>query len=332
MSAGFGNYTKRKYNHDYQAPCIYHIILKKNPSFPLFSKVTGDARLFYHPNSPRLVYAKPTWIIDWHIRHFNDSYPQFHTYQYCIMPDHIHWLFRVEERLERKLGYYIGRFKAMICYDLREKYNLNVCSKDVFLENFTDRIIYHHIKLDTVYQYVKSDPYRLAVRFQFPEFFRRVTEFSIGGVKCELYGNLFLLNNPFKEQIQISRKATELEIRDLCDDIGRETSNGMVVVSPFISKGEKAVFETVMNGSGRMIKIKTGSFGEGKPYGKEFELCINGRLLIISLPEFGKNDFSREICQKMNNMAKEVCGFTAERRNFRAFIRLGTYSKKYGRG
>ena len=32
------NYTRRKRNHDYCSPCHYHIIIKKNPNFPLWGQ------------------------------------------------------------------------------------------------------------------------------------------------------------------------------------------------------------------------------------------------------------------------------------------------------
>ena len=242
-------------------------------------------------------------IVSKHIYQFPYKYPFIRLLQYMVMPDHIHLLLQVKELMPKSLGYYIGRLKAFISYDWSIRGGLNLKSNDIFMENFTDRIIYPHVRLDTVYDYIKENPHRLAMRIQFPRFFSRKRSYFIGGQEFEAYGNLFLLKNPFKRAVQIHRKYSDEQVKMITDEWISDAIDGAVLVSPFISQREKKVWESVDNMGGRMILLRHEPFGERyKPGGRKFRLCEEGRLVIVAPKENYYERLSREACLELNRL------------------------------
>ena len=95
----------------------------------------------------------------------------------------------------------------------------------------------------------------------------------------------------------------------------RTILNDGILVSPFIHAEEKKIRDWAMDNGGVLIYIIHKRFPERyKPSGKLFELCSEGRVLIISYPtniqeeEYIRNKGvpSRTLCEKMNDFALEI--------------------------
>ncbi len=127
----------------------------------------------------------------------------------------------------------------------------------------------------------------------------------IGGIPCQLYGNIHLLDNPFKEQVIVHRADSDEIYSSNRDRWLYTAGNGGVLVSPFISKREKEIrHEAELLGS-RFILITNKPFGEReKPMGRDFDRCAEGLRLIIA-PQTAWN-FSRTACQQMNALANHI--------------------------
>lgn len=86
---------------------------------------------------------------------------------------------------------------------------------------------------------------------------------------------------------------------------------GVVIVSPFISPGEKEVAEMVMGmACGNIILMKPVGFGDCyKPSGRYFDLCAQGRVLILSAfaDTSSKVTLTRERCLSMNAWCEAIC-------------------------
>lgn len=124
----------------------------------------------------------------------------------------------------------------------------------------------------------------------------------VGDTPCQLYGNIHLLNNPFKEQVIVHRADTPEQFERNKEKWLYTAVNGGILVSPFISKREKEIRREAEELGGRFILITNRPLGEReKPVGKDFELCAEGRMLIIA-PQTPM-DFSRIACQQMNKLA-----------------------------
>lgn len=184
--------------HDYSSRCIYHITLLKHPEAPFFGNLAGSCKL--PVGSPGSSYIRASTLgnaIKQCLRDISYIHPSLRLYQYALMPDHLHIILFAEERLDEIIGRKIGAFKVMV----NKKSGIN----QVFERGFNDQILKKSRNLNVIYNYLKSNPHRLAVRKANPEFFHSKSGIIIGGVSCQLYGNHHLMDNPFKDQVIVHR-------------------------------------------------------------------------------------------------------------------------------
>ena len=105
--------------------------------------------------------------------------------------------------------------------------------------------------------------------------------------------------------LHVSRKATESEIETLREEVLAEATQGTVIVSPFISPGEREIATAILAAPvGDVILLKPGGFPPlFKPNGRYFNLCVQGRLLFLSRPAaavHGDTPLTRETCLELN--------------------------------
>lgn len=294
-----GNYRARW--HDYRARAIYHITLLKAPGCESFGRLGGDSAVPPgSPGSPYLIASPTGKCIKEALRRLPEIHPSLRLFQYALMPDHLHLLLSVESELDDILGRKLAIFKVMV--------NKLSSQEQVFQKGFNDQIVGPDRKLDAIYRYLRENPYRLAVRLAHPESFRRVTTLQIGGSAYSAYGNLQLLDNPFKEQVVVHRADDQPTRADNFNRWLHCVANGGVLVSPFISKDEKAVREAAEDVDGRIILITDRSFGEKeKPASCDFGQCLKNRLLILTpLSENLQTMSARGRFLAMNDHARRI--------------------------
>lgn len=286
--------------HDYTSKCIYHITLMKSPEMPPFGTLAGDCSL--KPGTPGAPYIKASPLgqaVKRALREIPDIHPSLRLYQYALMPDHLHMLLSAEAPLDEIIGRKIAIFKVRV--------NRYYGTRGVFMKGFNDQIIGPNRDLGTLFMYLRDNPYRLAVRRHSPDFFRRIDNVQLGGETWQAYGNLHLLDNPFKEQVVVHR-ADSAETR--ADNLGRwlcAAQNGGVLVSPFISKDEKEIRRLAEEEDGRIILICNEPFGERfKPALHDFDLCCSGRLLILAPPDDSLAELTRPVCLRLNTIAESI--------------------------
>jgi hypothetical protein len=156
--------------------------------------------------------------------------------------------------------------------------------------------------------YVKDNPKRWLIRREHPDFFCSGRVLQIGEQTFPVYGNFLLLRNPTRAAVRISRSYSEDKLRELhrhWEEIIR--SNG-VLISPFISEKEKAVRELAISEGGNIILLTREEITERyKPSGRLFDLCQQGRLLIMSIWKPGlKSMVSRSEALFMNDLAARI--------------------------
>ncbi len=329
---------RRLPGHDYRAKCKYHITMTKAPGCPDFGHLTGGTI------APKVAYSPIGLHICRHLRLLPALHPRIELKQYIIMPDHIHLLLFVTDTLDLPLGNYLGKWKNRLhkttpailssaaptegAYAAETAFTAFTSAESaggsfpIFTENFHDRIIFPGQDLNAVYEYIRANPYRLAVRRECPGFFRRIHNFRIDGNCYQLYGNPFLIRNPFKGAVIVHRRYSPSELASLTDRWMHIAANGGVLVSPFISEAEKSIMYEAASLGGRIIKIQNRAFPDKrfKPAKAEFELCAEGHLLLVApmpesatyhtpfLPE-GKlpgDTVSRSECLLMNALAEAI--------------------------
>lgn len=182
-------------------------------------------------------------------------------YRYVVMPNHIHVLLRVHERLKHPIGYYISWFK-MQCMEKCSVLD-GIPSKEkkpVFGKEYHDRILMRKGQLARMASYIADNPKRLAMICANPDLFRIKQEKRIGRTLCLVMGNIFLADNPQKEVLKCSRRMSQAEIDARKAECLREAANGTVFVSGAISEGEKQICRTLREAGHPLIILLTEGF------------------------------------------------------------------------
>lgn len=260
--------------HDYKSRCIYHITIGKAPTAPLFSRISGT------PDHPLVERSRLGEIIEKQILALPTLCPSLQVLQYVIMPDHIHLAIFAREYLPRALGRYIGMIKVKCGQLIREEFQYLT---DIFTPDFHDRYLRPYHSLSVIINYIQKNPSRLLVRRQHPDFFRKVNNIEINGSWWQAYGNLQLLDNPFKTPVVIHRADSDNLLTNKRLRWMHLSENGGVLVSPFISPAEKDIRRMCEKVNGKVILLTTAPFGDReKPSAHDFALCAQGRLLILA--------------------------------------------------
>ena len=97
-------------------------------------------------------------------RRMGDFTPAIRPLAIQIMPDHIHFILRVTERLARPLGQIIAGFKTGSSKAATGK-------PGFWSEGFQDTILFREGQLEKMFRYVRDNPRRLAVKRLYRKFF-----------------------------------------------------------------------------------------------------------------------------------------------------------------
>lgn len=307
-NSGIHSYHRRSFYHDYHNPFIYHIILKKRKGCEAFGSISGDAGIQYGNPGCAVVNESPLGItIAKTVLRLPHDFPILKLHQFCVMPDHLHLLLQVLFRSDKHLDFYIAYLKERIAERYSTQTQQLINPDYIFEKGYCDKPLYDDRSLDGWYRYIRENPHRLAMRRQYPRFFQRIRNLKIGSYECQAYGNLFLLRNPDKIAVKISRRYSEEEKLKKKKLWIESASNGTVIVSPFISPAEKAIRCEVEALGGKIILITHEAFPElYKPAKHDFSLCSEGRLLIISLGKPAPAPLTRADCLTMNGLAETL--------------------------
>lgn len=264
--SGIHSYHRRSFHHDYHNPFIYHIILKKSRNCDAFGSITGDA-----------------------------SIPCGNPGSAAVN--------------ESSLGKLIAKAILHLPYDYPILKLHQFCVMPDHLHMILQVLFRSDKHLDFYIDCLKERIAKryFAMRRQYPQFFRRLRNLKIGNREYQAYGNLFLFRNPDKIAVKISSKYSEeekLKKRKLWIE---SASKGSVIVSPFISPAEKAIRSEVESLGGKIILITHEAFPERfKPAKHDFNLCSEGRLLIISIGKPIPASLTRADCLTMNEIAAKI--------------------------
>lgn len=281
--------------HDYRARSLYMLTFTTEPNSPKLSHVE------LHNGSVILTLTELGKKIASEIKSIPTFHPQIRLYDSVVMPDHIHFIIFVTEPIPHPLGQEIAGF-ITAC-------NLHYGQR-LFTPGFHDRIIMRPGQLDTARHYISDNPRRLCIRRMRPDLFRRYNHIRIGHREFAAYGNIFLLRDFDRRQVVVHRADSQETRAENERQWAMCAANGGVLVSPFISPDEKAMRDRAVALGGNLIIIRNEGFQEKfKPQGHEFDLCCQGRLLLIApWPEQLKRTVvSRSEALKMNELASFLC-------------------------
>lgn len=175
---------------------------------------------------------------------------------------------------------------------------------------YNDHILEGKGELQRWHTYLRDNPRRLAIRRAHSEYFRVQFNVTVAGRNYTAIGNRFLLDYPRKMAVQCSRRMTEAEIEAEVGKRLNKARKGVVMVSPAISKGEKAVMGAVLQARLPLIFLSPSGFNEySRPGNRYYEACAEGRFLILApWPHNNRNTpITREMCLELNEMTREIC-------------------------
>ncbi len=302
-------YLQRAEWHDYTSRCSYLITLRSNPNIGLLSHIVAKrTRIDY---TARWIPSEAGKIAMNCVRSINQIFPWVEVVRYAIMPDHVHIMLYVTEKTDVHLGVTINRFEIDCTkgYDLLMTIGLNDKPESFFLPGYNDKIVHKSGQFDNFKRYVEDNPLRYALRKEHPEYFDRCQNISIDGETFTIYGNFLLLRHPLLSCVRVSSTFSEKEMAYKRQEWDETIRSQGVLVSPFYSRDEKEIRDKGIAGGAKIIMVKPNGLPDRfKPSGREFELCCQGRLLIIAPDQHQtrKLVLKRDMCVHGNEVAEKI--------------------------
>ena len=307
---------RRRVGHDYQSRRIYLITMTVVGRRPLLGTLVGDADAPEgSPSAPRVeLTALGQQVADcW--TDIEKHYPEVNVLATMVMPDHLHGILFVEQRMEQHLGMVIKGFKTGCNKAFRLSMQQQCCRNGdegfLWTRGYNDHILEGKGELERWFTYLRNNPRRLAMKRAYPDFFRVRFNVTIGSQTYAAIGNRFLLDYPRKKQVQCSRSLTEKEIEGVTATMLQHSrQSGAVLVSPAISDGECAVMRAALDAKLPLIFLTPWGFNVfSKPGHQYYEACAAGRFLILAPwpHQNRKIPLTRQMCLQLNAMAEEIC-------------------------
>ena len=183
----------------------------------------------------------------------------------------------------------------------------------LFAKGYNDQILLRGGQLENWINYLKDNPRRLLMKREHPDLFKVQRNLEYARQSFSAIGNRFLLECPFKLQVQCSRSISEADLQAKLAVCLQAAQQGAVLVSPAISKGEKTIMRAAFEGGFPLIYLQENGFTDlAKPGGRRMDACAKGQLLILAPWDHHneKMTIMREQCLKLNEIVKLICGFT----------------------
>ena len=314
---------RRCVDHDYTARRMYMITMVTEGRKPLFGKVVGRSEAL-EPSAevPRIELSPLGEAVEQIWQTIGSHHPEVKVVALQMMPDHLHAILFVREKMEKPLGKVLLGVKQACNQAFREVMPVEVVAVAqqharqersnglLFAKGFNDQILLRDGQLECWLNYLKDNPRRLLMKRENPDLFRVQRGLEYAGQCFSAIGNRFLLERPLKLQVQCSRSITEDDLQTKIATCLHAARQGAVLVSPAISKGEKAIMRAAFEEGLPLIYLQENGFTDlAKPGGKRMEACARGQLLILAPWEHHneKMTIKRGQCLELNEMARMIC-------------------------
>jgi len=255
--------NKRYAGKDYSEPGYYFITVKAINRKAIFGRVVGSSKVpMPEGREISLIYDRANMAADegwprmefttfgqkvykeiWNMPKVGVCAGKFKIEQFQIMPDHIHFLFHITEKLPIHIGMLISSFYKGCRNAFREVYGIplevkerethllqnreadtsqqsydpyGICSAangysiKLFEDGYNDWVVIKRGQLNAYFQYIKDNCRRLLLRKEHPNLFKKIWgKELLPGMRFNMLGNMFLLERPEKLQVRISRFIVE---------------------------------------------------------------------------------------------------------------------------
>ena len=331
---------------DYTGRMIYMVTMTVEGRRPLLGVVTGRSEAPADSgDAPRMVLSPLGQRVYDECMATPAHHPEISVVALQMMHDHLHVVLFVRSQMEQPLGMALRGFKQKCNQHYRELI-LGVPSvalttqqtkpptqqtepatqqtlppkKDrrgedrthglLFSRGYNDKLLLREGQLQRWLDYLRDNPRRLLMKRERPDLFRVQRGLMVGGQQYSAIGNRFLLQRPVRLQVQCSRRLTDEEIAQKQAWWLEQARAGAVLVSPCISRGEKAVMRAAFEAGLPLIVLQENGFTDlAKPGGQRMDACARGQLLLLA-PWAHHNErltIRRDQCLALNDMARVIC-------------------------
>lgn len=364
--------TRRCDGWDYRQRAIYQVTLvQADRARPLLGRlVINDPKAPPEAVTARIEPSELGVAILAHWKRLGDFAPEIKPFFCQLMPDHLHAILEVTRPMAKPLGNAIGGFKTGCEKIYRElalsaqdkalsaqdkappERNRRAClvpearasgAPRLWAAGFQDSILFRAGQLDAMFNYLRDNPRRLAVKRLFPDLFRAVAALrrplpSLGVVGAfAALGNRFLLDRPLV-QVQVSRRdfayrrepkaGGGLKIaRDAVGEplVAQENAafaakaeallararQGAALLSPCVSEGEREIARRAFAEGLPLVVLRNKGFAPlEKPGGRHFDACAAGRLLMLAPAAWphvpGEKPMTRRDALALNRLAQAL--------------------------
>ncbi len=216
---------RRCVGHDYTERQMYMVTMVTEGRLPLFGTVVGRSDAPKGSSeAPRTELSELGHRVEacWH--EIAVRYPQIDVVVLQMMPDHLHGILFVKEKMERPLGKVLLGFKQGCNKAFREVQSAAVVQRQteqndrshglLFAQGYNDKLLLRQGQLERWKEYLRDNPRRLLMKREHPDLFRVQRGLTVGDQQFSAIGNRFLLQRPMRLQVQCSRRLTDEEIAE----------------------------------------------------------------------------------------------------------------------
>lgn len=318
---------RRCVGHDYTTRMMYMVTMVTEGRRPLFGKVVGRSDVPKGgEDAPRTELTELGRRVQNCWFEISERHREIEVVALQMMPDHLHGIIFVKERIDRPLGKILLGFKQGCNKAYRELVpSVAVLQQQtgqqptekndrthglLFARSFNDKLLLFQGQLQRWLDYLKDNPRRLLMKREHPDLFRVQRGLMVAGIQFSAIGNRFLLDRPVRLQVQCSRRLTDEEINEKQTWWLQQARSGAVLVSPCISKGEKQVMRAAFEEGLPLITLQENGFTDlAKTGGRRMEACACGQLLILAPWEHHNERLTirRDQCMALNEMTRMIC-------------------------
>ena len=320
----------RENGWDYRGRAIYHFTLPVEERYPLFGTLEGESaeKAFVKLNPFGRQVCK---MLGGLAQFYERKGYALKVLAQMVMPDHVHLVIQVLEPLPQSIGAVVRGFKSACTKVYKEEYFCSgenaakvhgegakggnatgvhgegekalvhfarifagrgsIWQKDPAY--YHERILHAPGQLRRMIDYVKDNPRRLWLKTRNPDLFRLHRRTEVAGLSFTSMGNHFLLDWPDRQAVEMSRSATDDQVKERLRTAMAAAHDGTVTYTAAISKGEQHIARALREQGYPMVVLlgdgfpKEGSPHERyyKPGGVYFEACSKGQLLLLQPTE-----------------------------------------------
>lgn len=204
---------------------------------------------------------------------------------YQLMPDHLHVILFVKREMDISIGEVLRGFMIACtnaCFSLGIYAESSTRKKPLWERGYHDRKLTAKNQLQSMMEYVHDNPRRLFLKHQNTDLFTIKHAVMKAGYEFDAIGNIHLLDKPLHAVHVRSRFSPDAR-KEYMNNCILEARGGKILVGAFISEYEKQVRAVALQEGLSIIQLTSLPFSDFyKPMGELFDLCAEGRLLLLS--------------------------------------------------